>query len=282
MNKKRNASAYCNYNDAFTLYDQNRQPNGLQEVLHIFKQSRTPVEQQIVLEGGFGTGAYLDHIRHHVKAVYGVEGSEQGLGEAKQKVGDAENVHLQIGNILDLSFSDDFFDAYMINQVLHHLDTEKSYPNLTLFLKESKRVLKPGGELTINTCFQKQLDPHSGVYWNYKFLEKAVLALQARYIPVHELISRLEKLQFTDIKTTIPSGRIFQEPYYSDPCLVLDSDFQKADSIYCFFSEKEISEANTLIRSVIDDGSVYQQMERASKRAQSIGETVIISARKPL
>jgi ubiquinone/menaquinone biosynthesis C-methylase UbiE len=284
MNKpnKRNASSYCNYNDSFISYDQNRQPNGLREILNIIEQTRIPVEEQTVLEGGFGTGAYIDHIRHHIKEIYGVEGSEQGYEETKQKIEDAGNAHLQIGNILDLSFSDNFFDGYIVNQVLHHLDTEQSYPNLMLFLKESKRVLKPGGVLTINTSTQEQLNPHSGAYWNYKYIEKAALAIQARYIPVSELISRLEELEFTDIKTTIPSGKLFQEQYYRDPSVVLESDFQQADSIYCFSTEKEISEANTLIRSGINDGSVYKQMEYAATRAEKIGEAIIISARKPL
>jgi len=279
---KRNASSYCNYNDTFVSYDQNRQPNGLDEILHIFEQTRIPVEEQVVLEGGFGTGAYIDQIRHHIKDIYGVEGSEQGYEETKQKIGDAKNVHLEIGNILGLSFSDDFFDAYMVNQVLHHLDTEPSYPNLTLFLKESKRVIKPGGVLTINTSSQEQLNAQSGAYWNYKYIEKAALAMQARYIPVPKLLSRLGELGFTDIKTTIPSGKLFQEQYYHNPWVALDTDLQKADSIYCFCSEKQIDEANTLIRSSIDDGSVHQHMAQAAKQAEKIGEAVIVSARKPL
>jgi len=120
---KRNTSCYCNYNEAFTMYDQLRQPNGLQELLHIFKQADIPIEKQKVLEGGFGTGAYIDHIRHYVKEIYGVEGSDEGFEKALQKMGNATNVYLKIGNILGLSFSDDSFHAYMINQVLHHLDT---------------------------------------------------------------------------------------------------------------------------------------------------------------
>ena len=103
--EKRNASSYCNYNDTFISYDQNRQPNGLEEILHIFDETRIPVEEQVVLEGGFGTGAYIDQIRHHMKEIYGVEGSEQGYEETQQKIGDANNVHLEIGNILGLSFS---------------------------------------------------------------------------------------------------------------------------------------------------------------------------------
>ena len=36
---KLNTSSYCNYNKAFTVYDQLRQPNGLRELLQIFKQT---------------------------------------------------------------------------------------------------------------------------------------------------------------------------------------------------------------------------------------------------
>jgi ubiquinone/menaquinone biosynthesis C-methylase UbiE len=284
MNKpeKRNASSYCNYNDTFVCYDQNRKPNGLEEILHCFEQTRIPVNKQIVLEGGFGTGAYINQIRHHVKKTYGVEGSYQGYKETKEKIGDAKNVHLEMGNILDLTFSDDFFDAYMVNQVLHHLDTELSYPNLTLFLKESRRVIKPGGVLTINTSSQEQLHPNSGVYWNYKYIEKAVISMKKRYIPVPELLSRLVDLGFTEVKTTIPSGKLFQEQYYRNPRLALDTDFQKADSVYCFCSKEQINQANSLIRSSIDDGSIYEQMEQTAKQALKIGEAVIISARNPL
>ncbi|MBT7714731.1 MAG: class I SAM-dependent methyltransferase [Deltaproteobacteria bacterium] len=253
----------------------------MQEILHIFRQTRIPVEKQTTLEGGFGTGVYIDHFRHHVKEIHGVEGSEQGFEKARQKMGNAENVHLQIGNILKLGFSDDFFHAYMVNQVLHHLDTELSYPNLNLFLKESRRVLKPGGVLVINTSSREQLDPHSGIYWSYQYIEKAVHKIQARYIPVHELISRLEELQFTDIKTTTPSGRLFQNEYYRNPGLILDPNFQKGDSVYCFLSENELNEANARVRSDMEDGSVHQQMDQASQRAKKIGESVIISARKP-
>jgi len=279
--RKTNASSYCDYNDSFLCYDQNRKPNGLEEILHIFEQTRIPVGEQVVLEGGFGTGAYIDQIRHHAKEIYGVEGSQQGYEETIQKIGDAQNVHLEIGNILGLSFSDDFFDAYMVNQVVHHLDTDPSYPNLTLFLKESRRVIKPGGVLTINTSSREQLDPYSGAYWNYKYIEKAALAMQARYIPVKALLSRLEALGFTDIKTTIPSGKLFQEEYYSEPALALDTQFQKSDSIYCFLSETEIVETNALIRSSIEDESVYPHMEQAVKQAEKLGEAVIVSARNP-
>ena len=106
-----NQSSYFNYNEAFTVYDRIRQPLGLQCILNIFRQSAVPLDEQIVLEGGFGTGAYLDQIRHHVKKIYGVEGSDEGDLQTQKKVNSAANVNLQLGNILRLPFTDDFFHS---------------------------------------------------------------------------------------------------------------------------------------------------------------------------
>lgn len=277
---KKNASAYCDYNDAFTLYDKSRQPNGLDELLDIFSQTG-PVETLTVLEGGFGTGAYLNSLRRHVKTIYGVEGSEQGLAATRQKVGNAGNVNLALGNILALDFPDNFFDGYTVNQVLHHLDTDPEYPNLTLFLKEAFRTLKPGGRLVINTCSREQLDPLTGVYWNYAYLEAAARRLALRYIPIETLTRRLEDLGFTEIRQTVPSGRLFGDRYYSDPLVVTEPEFQSGDSVFCLCSQEEIQQAGEQIRSGTADGSVHDRMARAVRKAEEIGEAVMVSARKP-
>ena len=105
--------------------------------------------------------------------------------------------------------------------------------------------------------------------------------MRARFIPVGELISRMEKLQFTDIKTTIPSGKIFNEQYYNDPNSALEPDFQKGDSVYCFSSREEIEGANARIRLGLEDGSIYEELKRAAECAAEIGEAIIVSARKP-
>ena len=277
---RRNESSYCNYNDAFKVYDQLRQPNAVEETLQIFEQNELALNQQRILEGGFGTGAYIDSIKHHVKEIHGVEGSEEGYTQALKKINGASNVHLQLGNILKLSFSDDYFQGYMVNQVLHHLDTDSDFPNLTIFLNEAKRVLQPGGTLVINTNSQEQLDPHSGVYWNYKYIETAVLTIQKRYIPVERLVSRLEKLGFTNVKKSIPSRRIFHDRYYEDPSIALETNFKKSDSVYSFLSEKAIENSNESMKLAIADDSVYEEMKRSSLCAEEMGEVVVISACK--
>ena len=276
---KRNISIYCDYNETFTSYDQLRRPNGVKEILKLFQQSGIPLDQQIVLEGGFGTGAYIEQLRHHVKEIYGVEGSNEGYVQAMQKMKHAANVHLQVGNILNLAFPENHFDAYTVNQVLHHLDSESGFPNLNIFLSESRRVLKPGAVLTINTSSQEQLDPCTGVFWNYKYIAEAVRTIRARHIPIHDLISRLEQFQFVDIQTTIPGEKIFHERYYRDPSCGLEPIFQTGDSVYCFLSQTERQAASEHLRSDLQDGSVFEEMARAAERAAEIGEGIIISAR---
>ncbi len=278
---KQNLSSYCNYNETFTVYDQIRQPQGLEELAQIFKENNIPLKEQRILEGGFGTGAYINQFKNLVAEIYGVEGSQQGLEKALEKMGNEENVHLQFGDILKLSFPDNTFDAYMVNQVLHHLDTEPTFPNLNTFLEEAKRVLKSGGVLTINTASQQQLHPDTGVYWNYKYIPDAVYKMRARYVAIDELCDRLKQLHFVDIKLTVPSGKIFNERYYNDPSIALESAFQNGDSVYAFLTKEAYEKSNAQIRASIDDETIFKEMERAAKFVAENGESIIVSARKP-
>jgi ubiquinone/menaquinone biosynthesis C-methylase UbiE len=275
-----NQSTYCDYNEAFIGYDQFRQPHGLENIIKILGQSKVPIDEQIVLEGGFGTGAYLDHIRHHVQTIYGVEGSDEGYKKTLQKVNNAPNVRLHKGNILHLSFPDKSFHAYMVNQVLHHLDYRNHFESINVFLKEAGRILKPGGQLIINTCSQEQLDPHSGSYWHFKYIYPAAYSMQKHYIPIQELEIRLKSLGFDEFNCTISPEKIFYPRYYEDPSIALKPEFSKGDSIYSFLSEVELEASNHRLRKAIEDGSVYETMKRATARAAEIGEAVIVSARK--
>jgi ubiquinone/menaquinone biosynthesis C-methylase UbiE len=275
-----NRSTYCDYNKAFAVYDRIRQPPGLQTILNILQQSAVPLDGQIILEGGFGTGAYLDRVRHHVKMIYGVEGSDQGYRQTRKKVGKAANVNIQIGNILKLSFADNFFHGYLVNQVLHHLDRENNFQQIDAFLSESYRVLKSGGHLVINTCSQVQLDPEQSPYWHYEYIPKAAQTMQLQFIPIAELEARLKSAGFGEIQRNVPSGTIFQQEYYENPRIALQPEFRQGDSTYSFITADEIVASNHRLNKAIEDGSVYRVMRRAAERAAEIGEILFISARK--
>ena len=275
-----NQSTYCDYNEAFTGYDQVRKPHGLDDILDILQRSKVPIDKQNVLEGGFGTGAYLDRIRHHVQSIDGVEGSAEGLQQTLEKVKDAANVQLQLGNILQLSIVDSSFHAYMVNQVLHHLDRSDNFESIDVFLKEAHRVLKNDGRLIINTCSHEQLDPDTGSYWHYKYIAPAAHAIQKHYIGIEDLEDRLESRGFVEIERSVPSEMIFSRRYYEEPSIALKPGFSKGDSTYSFLSEDELEASNLRLREAIEDASVYEEMDRAASRVAEIGEALIVSARR--
>ena len=275
-----NRSTYCDYNEVFTVYDRVRQPHGLQCILNIFRQSTVPLDEQIVLEGGFGTGAYLNQIRHHVKMTYGVEGSDEGYLQTQKKIDNAANVNLQIGNILRLPFTDNFFHGYLVNQVLHHLDHKNDFQQLDVFLSESHRVLKPGGHLVINTCTQAQLDPEHSPYWHYNYIPTAASAMQRQFIPIKQLEARLTSAGFEEVKGSVPVEKIFQQEYYENPKIALQPEFRQGDSTYSFLTADDLDASNDRLTEAIEDGTVHQVMRHASKRAEEMGEIIFISARK--
>ena len=280
QSNQNNQSAYCDYNKAFVGYDQFRQPHGLDRILNILQQSDVPINEQSVLEGGFGTGAYLNTIRRHVRMIYGVEGSDEGYQQTLLKVNNAPNVRLQKGDILQLCLPDSSLHAYVVNQVLHHLDHGNYFQSINVFLSEAARVLKPGGQLIINTCSRDQLDPDSGSYWHYKYIYPAAYSVQKRYIPIQELEIRLNSSGFNEFNCTFSPEKIFCQRYYEDPAIALDPEFSKADSTYSFLSEDELEKSYRRLRQAIEDETVYEVMKRAAKRAAEIGEAVIISTRK--
>ncbi len=277
----KNASSYCNYNEAFKCYDRVRQPVGISETIEVLKLIDGSVEDLSILEGGFGTGACTEIIRHYVKEIFGVEGSEEGCKKACSRLGEATNVHLMLGNILSLPFKGEVFDAYMVHQVVHHLDPSNNFEELRIFLEEAYRVLKPGGVIVLNTCSPEHVDPERGVFWNYRYIYKAARELQKRYIPINQLMDFMESVGFSKRGTKKATGRFFAEPYYSDPLYVTQPDFPKGDSVYCFLSEEEIEMANYGIKQAVTDGSVFLEMKRADRKFQEIGEAIIVYGIKP-
>ena len=274
-----NESAYCDYNDSFPVYDRIRTPHASGEILEILRRESIPPKGMRLLDGGYGTGLHMEFFSSHVKEVHGIEGSSAGYQETRRKLQGVANAYPRRGNILHLPFADDFFDAYLVNQVLHHLDWDPEFPGLDAFLKEAKRTLRPGGILIVNTCSQEQLDPETGSFWFYRYIEKGAREMKKRYIPLEELVARLEKEGFTDLKRTIPEERIFTDRVYEDPRIALEESFIKGDSAFSFLSELELKEFRNTLETALQDGSVYDIMKYAEKRGEEIGETVILTAR---
>jgi ArsR family transcriptional regulator len=96
-----------------------------------------------VADLGCGTGAVLPLLAPHVRAVVGIDASEEMLAAARQRTAHLANVELRQASLETLPLASDSVDAAVVMLVLHHL------PAPVPALAEAHRVLKPGAGLLI-------------------------------------------------------------------------------------------------------------------------------------
>jgi len=88
---------------------------------------------------------------------------------AESKTKNDKNVKLVKGDLLNLPFKEEF-DVAITTQVIHHLDSSKTYEtreNLIKMMEEVYKSLKPGGVFIINTTtFEQYLNG----YWYSEFI----------------------------------------------------------------------------------------------------------------
>jgi SAM-dependent methyltransferase len=108
-----------------------------------------------VLNIGCGIGRVEKYLAPHVAELWAVDISGEMLARAKDRLAHLPNVRLrEIGNDEFLSsFEADRFDAVFSFLVLQHLSREDAF----LYLRDARRVLKPGGVLL--TQFPNFLSP---------------------------------------------------------------------------------------------------------------------------
>ena len=96
-----------------------------------------------ILDLGCGSGRHLVYLARHGFDVYGIDNSPEGIEIAKDWLKKEKlQVNLKTGNIYKkLPYKDNFFDAIICVQTLHHAKIE----NIRRAIKEIERVLKPGG-----------------------------------------------------------------------------------------------------------------------------------------
>ena len=127
------------YNQLASKYDDNRFNNTYGQYLHaqeqvILKRILKGISKDLILDMGCGTGRFLEFAHH------GVDFSEGMLQEAKSKF---PNRQLKIGDIRQLPFEDNSFDAVYSLHVFMHLDMA----TVEAAIQEAYRVLKPNGFL---------------------------------------------------------------------------------------------------------------------------------------
>jgi SAM-dependent methyltransferase len=104
---------------------------------------------------GRGGGAFFVKGAFEPAAYIGVDLSEENVRIATDRFGDTEGLEFRIGSADNLPFDDESFDA-VLNVEASHL-----YPDMSRFLGEVARVLRPGGLFLYTDLFWPDSAPES-------------------------------------------------------------------------------------------------------------------------
>lgn len=136
------------------------EPNSL--VAHVNEAGHRLIERDFgasthfgsVLEVGAGTGIHLDHVTHSFDRYVVTDISERMLDIAKKRHSDRANLVFEVADATALNYEDGSFDRLVSVYNLEHL------PEPHRVLSEWKRVVKPGGDISI------AIPAEGGIAWN--------------------------------------------------------------------------------------------------------------------
>ena len=101
------------------------------------------VSGRVVLDAGCGDAGATSLLARSARVLVGIDNSSEALRDASR--GRCLHVKLACGDVRALPFRDAAFDVVCSFQVLEH------FPRPERFLRESVRVLRPGGRLVLTT-----------------------------------------------------------------------------------------------------------------------------------
>jgi SAM-dependent methyltransferase len=160
------------------------------------------IDNGSLLEVGCGSGGYLDLMRAlGWKRVVGVDIGDEAIRQVKE----GEGIEAYCGDLRDMRFEPDSFDAVSLSHTLEHV-----YDPVE-FLCEVRRILKPGGRLAIVVPNLESLSSRRfGEYWFHLDAPRHTVNYTRR-----GLSTLIEQAGFTTQKlTTTPRGA-YQTAIYS-------------------------------------------------------------------
>lgn len=150
-----------------------------------------------ILDFGCGDGKYFPYFKKlfHEANIYGIEISDIRVARCK-KVGWI-NVQ-KIKALEKIPFENNFFDIINFDQVIEHIKSEE----VNFYLKEFKRILKPGGKMIVMT-------PNYPIKRLYDFLNFLITGNPKRIKddPTHISFYNFKKLK--NVMDDYSSARVF-------------------------------------------------------------------------
>ncbi|RKZ43555.1 MAG: hypothetical protein DRR00_29530 [Candidatus Parabeggiatoa sp. nov. 3] len=276
-----NQIEYENYHDTSKAYDNTRIPIGLEIYLGCFAGTNRPLLEQNILDGGCGTGNYIQALKEKVGHLYGLELNGGMLAQAREKCQNDANIQLEQGSLLEpLPYQDETFDGMMCNQVLHHLvaaSSQENFEPVHKLIKEAQRVLRPQGVLVFNTSSHPQL--YDGFWWA-DLIPEAVGRIAKRFPPIEIMTSMLKEVGFHKVGIVVPVNAVLQGGNYLDPMGPLKKDFRDGDSTWSLATNEELKQAQARVQLMNQEGSMTNYLETRENLRKNIGQTTFLFAYK--
>ena len=103
-------------------------------------------EHETILDAGCGIGRNMHWFLQNQLCIYGIDSNANYISELKMDYADLPPIRLQVADIEQMPFGDNFFNHIISSAVLHFSESTQHFFNM---MSEIFRVLKPNGTLFI-------------------------------------------------------------------------------------------------------------------------------------
>ena len=275
-------SNYENYQRVSRFYDHTRSAGGVEIIRKQLEDAEVPVNQQILVDAGCGTGLYSAALVKDVRRIEAVDMSREMLALARQKMkteDEINRINFHHSSIDSLPLDDNSADSVIINQVLHHLpdDTSNGWSKHANVFREFCRILKSGGILIINSCSPEQIE--SG-FWFYHLIPDAVQEMKQKVISLSNLNNLLEDCGFTFPRQIVPEDLVLQGDAYFNADGIFDPDWRNGDSIWSIVSEDILAMVLNKVRDLRQTGKLEAYIKQQDQKRKTTGQVTFSIARK--
>ena len=275
-------SSYENYSKTSASYDTTRPPQGLDVIRAVLSTNTVPLEAQMLLDAGCGTGQYTAALSNDVAQITAIDLNEAMLSAAKEKLhGETESGRLvfQQASLEALPIDAQSVDAIMVNQVLHHIadDPDTHWLGHQRVFAEFARVLKPGGMIVINSCSHVQL--RSG-FWFYQLIPNAIERICRRTCDPTVIAELLQAGGFSQTRHAVNPQIVMQDASYFSAQGVFDPNWRSGDSIWALATLDELQAALEEAAQLGEAGELDSFMRHHDAKRQSVGQLTFSSAQR--